>query len=74
MNFNFAGKSVKGKYIGKIPVSGKVIHTIEQNRWYICHCVELDQPVDVNGEMRNILYVTQEELTQVEGIDLFSVA
>jgi hypothetical protein len=51
--WNLENMRVCGKYMGKIPVSGRVVLSRVAYGGDIKHTVELDQPVNVYGAIRD---------------------
>lgn len=65
MNWLLEGMKVTGKYMGEIPVSGKVRMSRVAYGGDIKHVIVLDTPVEVYGEMRDTVILEHYQIETV---------
>lgn len=65
MNWALDGMMVKGMYLGEIPVSGKVRLSRVKYGGEVSHHIDLDEPLNVYGNLRDSVILENKYITQV---------
>jgi hypothetical protein len=65
MSWNLEGKKVSGKYLGELSFTGTVSESRVKYGGKVSNTILLDTPVVVFGEVRTVVLMDSDEITEV---------